>query len=289
MVACLSELQIELLVLKLGQTPGLQLPLHLKECEFCTSNYEDILKFYSQFDAAYKEIDQSSLSQRIAGKQQRSKSKIYRFCALHLLQKPRPDPVYSKTLAADSELSALAPEIHNVGVYTSNDEQLMVRILKGSDDSYSLYLLSDTAALYQNVLVRIVGFDFDYISDQTGFINLGAIDLPDPDTLGIEIRTPAQSYDLKNHFPGVGSLIGEGEISIDKNDDCHVQMEIISVEDKLNLKVKISQISEAGGRDNIRVVVIKKDLQAEVKSFVKGVALFEDIQDPANIHIKIFA
>ncbi len=289
MTVCLSESQLELLVLSLEQDPSTQLPPHLDSCNFCASKYEDILDFYAVLSDEFKTIDQLSRTDVVLHKRQLESTEKYQFSAINLVQMERPIPVYSKTLAADSELSAIAPAVHNIGVYTSNDEQLMVRILKAADGSYSLFLLADSEALYQNVLVKIVGFEFDYVSDKNGVVRLGTIDLPEPDKLGIEVRCAAQSYDLKNYLPEVGSLVGEGQISMAHNDNRHIQMEIISIKDKFMLKINCSEILQSNGQDTIRVVVIKNDIHTEVQSIVEGVALFEDIKDPSSLQIKIFA
>jgi len=281
-------MQIERLALDILTNPGLPKPAHIDACEFCRSIFVDFTEFYKQTHSEFRSIDAVSLEKLVDQKLHPNEKNTYRFDALHLMPSVQSNPLHKKILAADSEISIQSQSIRNIGVFTSSDERLMVRVLKARDGDYSLFLLSESKELYQNVLVRIVGYEGDYISDMNGAIKLGKIDLPDSDKLGIEVRTTTETYDLKNYFPGVDSLIGENEISVEHSQDRRYRMEIFSVDGKFNLKVTITEMALENGRDHVKVMVVKNETHTEVKSFEKGMAIFEDIQDPADLQLKIF-
>jgi len=289
MTKCLSASALELLALESRADQNNTLPEHLAECNFCSSAYHDFVAFYDQVEQELSHIDFSTRLDVISEKAQNTSTTVYRFDRLNLIKSPRIKPVYIKTLAADSSAAVMPPATHSIGVFTSSDERLMVRILKGPDDDYSFFLLSDTKALYQNVLVRLLGIENDYISDHNGMIKVGKIDLPDLDKMGIEVRTPSSTYDMKNYFPGSRTLIGENEISVEHSKDRRFKMEIFSENKTFSLKVTLSEKADINGKDHIRIMVVKNEIHTEIKDFVKGVALFQEIEDPADLQIKIFA
>ncbi len=289
MTKCLSEIELEHVVLDVLADPSIPLPGHISSCGLCASVYRDFTNFYTQTDSEFRQIHKSSRTDIVFQKLQQSPRSTYNFDSLHLVKTSSANPLYTRTLAADSPVPEVSKSIHSVGVFTSLDEKLMVRILEGPEESYSLFLLSDSKNLYSNVLVRIVGFDFDYISDKNGLIKLGKIDLPELDNLGIEVRTATEVYDLRNCFPGTNSLVGEKEISVEHSENRRFKMEIFSDNEKFSLKVSIVESGDLDGQDHIKIMVVKSDVQPEVQNFVQGVAIFEDILDPADLRIKIFA
>jgi hypothetical protein len=282
-------MQLEQVALEQLKNAKMPKPQHLGECGFCMSTYLQMIEYYTQSLAELNTIDQSSRESTINQKLQLHGENTYRFNYIHILQAKEAIPRYTKTLVADAGISTVSDPIKNVGVFASGDERLMVRILRGAEDDYSLYLLSDLKELYQNVLVRIVGFDHDYVSDTNGCVKLGNIDLPETENLGIEVRSTGETYDLKNVFPGVGALLGESQITVKHSEDHRLKMEIISIEGKFNLKITISESVQDDGLNHVKILAVKNEIHTEVKDFVRGVALFEDIQDPADLQLKIFA
>ena len=289
MTNCLTESQIEHWVLMKLLEPETHLPDHLATCTFCEGIAEDLHEFYTQTAVEFEKINPESLVALIKEKQSRKNSNIYRFDHVHLVQSLPVKPSYTRTLAADGGAPTAVPEVKNVGVFASTDGRLMVRILKSQKGDTSLFLLSDSPELYQNVLVRIVGTEQEYVTDMTGCIHLGHIDLPPTENLGIEVQTTLDTYDLKTLFPRTGELLGEGEILVKSSDDRKLKLEILSVDGKYNLKISVVESQARGGMSNVKIMVVRHEGPTEVKTFDKGVALFQEIQDPENLQVKIFA
>jgi len=286
---CLTEIMLERVSLNVLADSNHVIPAHINTCNFCESRFLEILNFHREVEKEFKTSQGVRFHERLVQKLESGYSNVYHFDRLHRLPEHQPDPFYTRTLAADSETASKHPSVENIGVYTSHDGRLMIRILKDPRLGYRLFLLSDHEELYRNVLVRIVGQNNDYISDQNGSIQLGKVEIPEPGELAIEVRTPDASYDLENYFTDVGSLIGEKEIQVKYSDDRRYRLELRSVDKKLNLLVILETDTNTSAEQNIRLMVVKKEVKTEVKNFKQGVALFEDIQNPSDIQLKIFA
>lgn len=286
---CLSEEWIELIAIDHIKDPSAPVPLHISQCHFCNTAFEQLLGIYQQaakfFDDPVPESPLALLSQRIANRNPH----------LHLLQTipqkitEQPQQKYTSTLAADAETSpSRVSAVKNLGVFASNDGRLMVRILRADDGKVTLFLLSDEEELYANVLVHLLGMDQEYVTDRNGTIHLGEIDLDDIHDLGIEVRTAAHSYDMKTVFPKSESLIGESEILLNRSDDKQIKLEILPIDGKYSLRVTVTEEHTVLGGSRMKVMVVRGERQPLVKSSVKGVALFQELVDPRTIQIKIF-
>jgi len=282
---CLTPAELEHLAIEHRSDDTLPVPKHLLRCRLCMSIFVGFVDFHSQVQAEYEVQEPATLQERLVSRN----SSIYRLDALNLLPSARPVPAYVPSLAADSEVFNPSTAQKRTGVYTSSDGQLMIRILEGQDKTHTLYLLSEKEQLYKNVLVRIISHDQDYVSDANGRIKLGKIDLPDLGELALEVRTPEAVFDLKNYFPQGEELLGEEEVILDHSDDRRYKMVVQSIDGKLNLKISLANTVTSYGTDRIKVMVLRSERPAEVKQFRKGIALFEDIRNPADIQLKIFA
>ena len=124
-------MQVERLALdSLANPDSTQIP-HLDACEFCAARFAEFKTFYMQTDIEFRGLDLLSLEKLVQQKLHPIERRVYRLDALHLMPSEQLNPLYTKTLAADSEISTPRKSIRNIGVYTSSDERLMVRILKG--------------------------------------------------------------------------------------------------------------------------------------------------------------
>ncbi len=289
MTRCLTELQIEALVLTSLSNSQTTLPDHIDTCSACKAHFTAFQVYYTNAEEIFSTIDvhaRLAVIDRILEGKNRN---LYVFHSIHKVQSESFVRPYQKTLAADGEISTPKPKVQNIGVFSSTDDRLMVRVLQETDMSYSLFLLSDTPELYKNVLVRIVGNDTEYVSDSNGSIHLSQDGIPDPDELGIEVRTTNETYDLKTIFPRHGELIGEGEISLEPGSKRRIKMEISAQDSNYTLKVTLLELDKGAGTTDVKVMVVKDDSQAEVVQSVSGVALFQEIKDPSNLQVKIFA
>ena len=57
MSKCLSELELEQVVLDVLADPSILLPRHISSCGLCASVYRDFTKFYIQNDIEFNKID----------------------------------------------------------------------------------------------------------------------------------------------------------------------------------------------------------------------------------------
>jgi len=289
MTKCLSEDWIELLAIDHTRDPAAVLPQHLQVCTHCRSAYESMLIFYKMVSA---EI--ATFSTAATGDQQ-IEQVASQVCHTFLLHAMASDPelvaesTYQRVLAADSETPTIPKaQVTNRGVLATADGRLLVRLLEHPDGQVACYLLADTAELYQHVLVRILNSNREYVSDHTGYVNLGKIELPGLNELGIEVSTPTKRFDLKTLFLDSETLIGESEITLPGQPARLVKLQIYPAGTNYSLKVSLLEKQDHARHATIKVMVVRQDHPPMVHPSVKGVALFQELIDPRTIQVNIF-
>ncbi len=289
MIKCLTEEWIELLAIDHLIDPGANLPDHLSTCKFCKAAFDAMVELHRTAAQTLANTELDSFTELINSKIFMNDPHVYRLHSMYKKPVERPALSYRKTLAADTDRLTLRPSsVENLGVFASSDGQLIVRILKAADGKVSLFLLADEESMYKHVLVRILGMDREYITNMKGSAYLGEIELPDIHELGIEVRTATESYALGTIFPVMESLIGESEIVLSGDSARQIKMEIIPAGGLYSLRVTMSEKHTALSSKQIKVMVVRDNHLPLVKSSVHGVALFQELQDPRTVLVKIF-
>lgn len=283
MTRCFTALELEQLAIQEPRESDTGSINHLKECPFCAQRFSEFLEFYNSVEEEYTALDTGNPPLTITQTPHR-----YVLSSLNRVERLEVEQDLIPTLAADSSIMKQAQTVENIGVYTSVDDQLMVRILKEPNGGYTLFLLADDPSLYQNVLVQIVGMEQEYISDAQGQIHLGEIDMPDIDSLGIEVRTATSIYDLQSVFPPEQLFVGEETITLEGGEHKHIGLQVLTQGEVYSLKIDLHEITQQMGPSQLRVMVVKNKELAEVQHPAQGIAMFKDILDPASVQIKIF-
>ena len=288
MKKCLTYGQIEKLVLRSAFYGETTLPNHINSCNFCKTAYKRTQNFYLMTQNEFHSI---SISDRVEELQKRLHERSpnqYYLDVLNLLPISKPVSRVIHTLAADSGTVKTKPRTKNVGVFASTDGRLMVRILCNPQGEYTLFLIAESPDLYANVIVSILGIEGEYITDQQGRINLGSIDLPPVEKLGIEVKTAQDSFDLNQVFVAKNVKIGEGSITLERKNTRQIKLEILPAGSSYSLKVTIEASGVEAEQEKVRVMVVRDQSHPRLKHVIRGVALFQDIEHPANLQIKIF-
>lgn len=128
---------------------------------------------------------------------------------------------------------------------TSPDHKVLFRAVR---DFHSgeiwLYLIADNAELFQNVMVKPFGSDREYVTDDSGRVNLGKIDWPSEDRLTAEVHLPKASFKMEP----LKEFLGPGE-----------EVELSSAAGD---KIKASFTGEGRNRRlSVQLVEIRKELQ----------------------------
>lgn len=287
MTKCLSELQIEQWVLDHIELSNMPEHPHIKTCHLCQSILADFQEYYKIVIHQFEALDHTGGLDLLEKLRSENNQDVFLLNSMHLVRSQRVQQPYRKTLAADGGVKTPQVDTKNVAVFSSSDERLMVRILQGAEGDYSLFLLSEQPNLYQNVLVRIVGMENEYVTDSNGCVRMGKVQLPDLEEIGIEVRTTSFTYDLDNLFPH-SELLGEAEITLEQTDQRNLKLEILPEGSNYSLKVTLSESTTSNGLENVKVMVVKENREAEIANPIDGVALFEEISNPSNLHVKIF-
>lgn len=288
MEVCLTAAQLERLALDQVSTRSGLLPPHLEVCNLCQSAFVELVNFYQAVQIEFKQIAETSTLQILEAHLSKQPTTIYKFDALHLLPVPRQIPEYKYALAADSGVEASQQGTKSVRVFASADGHLMIRVLCDPQGEYTLFLMADAEALYANVLVHILGMDREYVTDGQGRIHLGKIELPPIEKLGVEVRTASDSYDLKQLFIAQKTQIGAGEITLERGDSRKIKLEITPSGRQYHLKVTVETHALQSDKEQVRVMVIRETGQPLIQSTRRGVALFQELDHPTDLQIKIF-
>ncbi|MBL7026751.1 MAG: hypothetical protein ISR87_15010 [Candidatus Marinimicrobia bacterium] len=288
METCLTSAQLERLALDQLSSRRIVLPPHLTVCNLCQSALTELVTFYEAVQDEYKRIAETNTLQTLEAHLSNKPSGIYKFDALHLLPLPRQIPEYKHALVADSGVEASPQGTKSISVFASADGQLMIRVLRDPKNEYTLFLIADSEALYANVLVHIIGMDREYVTDGQGRIHLGKIDLPPIEKLGVEVRTASDSYDLKQLFIAQKTQLGAGEIILERGDSRKIKLEITPAGSQYHLKVTLEAHALHSDLEQVRVMVIRENGQRLIQSTRRGVALFQELDHPTDLQVKIF-
>ena len=285
---CLTSTQIEQLALEQVFSASVEHPAHLAACTLCHTALSEMVSFYEQFKTELKSIPEGTSLQALETHLSEKRSATYKLDALHLLPVPKQIPEYKYTLAADSGVETAQSGTHSVGVFASADNRLMIRILCDPQGEYTLFLIADAPELYAHVLVHILGLDQEFVTDGQGRIQLGKVELPPIEKLGVEVKTATDTYDLTQLFITQKTQIGAGEITLDRGNSRQIKLEIIPSGSQYRLKVTVQTSDILADKEQVRVMVVRENSLPLIKSTLRGVALFQEIDHPTDLQIKIF-
>lgn len=286
---CYIESRLESLALEQLANPALELPNHVMECQFCNAIMDDFKSFYAQANEQLIDLDSTELADRVQEKLQHDDGFLYRFDSLHLLPETPTGPLHSHIFAADTATTSKSRVIKNLGVFASSDERLMVRLLKDMDNSYSLFLVSESPELSQYALVTLLGYEREYVSDSNGYINLGEVEMPLISDIGIKVRSANETITLKLNAAEVASITKTSKLLYLYSDDRRYKVEVSPMGKKFQLTVLALEKEDHPTHGFTRVMLVKETACQGVKIPENGVVQFHDVEDLTDLQIKIFS
>ncbi len=184
---CIDQISLEKYILtEFKRSVDPSIPEHLQECPFCARRYEELKRFYENF--------QSILAFSSPPFPKHVRIKRINSYTMKLKQLAGDDD--SKRAAAHSKNG---PFNELVAVYTAEDENILLRLFKNSESSeYQLSLVSEDPMLYEFVIVDLDGIDGNFVSDANGTVFLGKIKVRDLTHLIFRIHTPDLVYVLNS-------------------------------------------------------------------------------------------
>lgn len=285
---CYIESRLERLALEQLANPAMEQPKHMTECQFCNATFMEYISFYVHVNEQMNSVKAPELAEKIQEKLQLDEGSTYRLDSLHLLPEIPAGHPYSHNLAADSVTTSKTPIIHNMGVFTSSDQRLMVRLLKDMDESYSLFLVSESPELCQHALVTLLGYEREYVSDSNGYINLGEVELPAVTDLGIEVRSARETITLQPSETELDSLTETRETLNKYSVDRQYKVEVVFRGHEFTLKVKALDEESHATHGQVKVMLVKDNVCLGLKILESGKAQFHGVEDITDLHVKIF-
>ncbi|BFN38014.1 hypothetical protein [Fidelibacter multiformis] len=160
---------------------------HLQECPFCRSRYEATKEFYTLFHHevthAMPQFPSSIRTDTVPG-----------YDLTHHI----PSTVSNYAiLSADNKSRKSKSDLEIVAVFTSEEENLMIRLAKHrQSQEYTMYIIANDPVLYEYVLVSVDTIGKTYLTDNQGQIELGPVQIEYPQDLVIQVHVPDIIYTL---------------------------------------------------------------------------------------------
>lgn len=289
---CLSEIQLELFVLNerlSKQKFGLEVREHLEECAFCKRRIEHIDGFYREVENNLQKPT-SPIENNLVQSLSRKLSKwIHIARPLPLLGRKRLSVSSPVVLAAASTDTGVSLPFANLGVLTTEDREILVRLIKTmKNGEVTLHLISDNEQNYKNVLVTIPDVEGEFFSDENGKVHLGKVELPESDYLIVKVQTPCATFNLTSLDIWTTEEIAQTEVVLTNERNDSIKIEFIPTDIDYMLKVHLLKIPSAGEENRLRVMVTRGTKDPFVKRVEKGVAVFQRLRRNGELNIKVF-
>lgn len=197
---------------------------HLATCQFCQMTVKWRMELLGVVAEAMEKIDRSI---------------VMGFALCDDL-----DTTAKGRLAAQSRVQTEG-EITSMSLVSADQRVLLKVIKEGSTQDFWLYVIADEAELYQRVAVRPFGDDREYITDESGKVFLGPVEIESKSLTKAEIRIPRAVFVLEP-FRGYESS-GDVVLRADTGDEIRVGLRRIGSDQEIEIElVKLSRSSTSG-------------------------------------------
>ena len=183
--------------------------------------------------------------------------------------------------AAQGETTAVSKSLSMV----STDESVLVKVVEDEHTRESwLYVIADSSGLYRNVLVRPFGDAREFLTDENGRVNLGAVAVSSIDPGKAEIVLPTAVFKLVP-FANDMSTVGRTTLRSEFGDEIKVSLSDTGT--ARGIKVEIVKLARRAADRPIRIAV--RDLQTGRSRMLSPSELLSDIPaGPISLEFFIF-
>lgn len=288
---CLTEIELELLVLKkkLGKKEvNPRFKEHVQNCAYCSMRTDRLEIFYGEFKKSSSEPVSPLEYKFIQDITRNLSSWIHVACPLPFQDiHQSKDRLPAVLAAASTDVARLKP-FHNLGVLTTEDGEILVRLIRTEKNSHiTLHLISDHPQNYKNVLVTIPNVDKEYISDNMGKVHLGNLSLPKATDLLVKVQTPFASFDLTPIDIWGAEEVAQTEIVLTNERNDSIKVEFIPSDLNFTLKVHLLKIPSAEN-NHFRIMVTRGKQDPKMIKIKKGLAVFQGLKKNSELSIKVF-
>jgi hypothetical protein len=256
---------------------------HLEECEFCREYYDNYRLYAVSLKEAEAELlpsDSINLAEKLHREALRSK-------IIDLLPMTE-QTYYTSYLAADGE-PAKEPALTSLATFYSENPELVLRVMHDNETNRDyLQLVGEDAELVSHALIQIPEIDFDYVTDETGRVELAQPLTGDFARLKWQVKMPEAVFDLEplEYDPDKTEYRKEMVLETEHNDKIRV-----TFEGKTEGKQISIRILELDGRDDfesVKVLISQNDL-AVIKTTGPSVPVSFTLPDlKTSIKIRLY-
>lgn len=288
MSACIEDRLLEMLALnELDDKAIPPIASHLDQCHHCRDILEKYKSFYNASHYEFKAITEGKIStfrdQMLPLENKYTLNLISWTSQFSDLQK---EPA---TLAADVDFVKAETQYENLAVLSDTSGEMIARIMHEKvENKWRLHLISDKPDKYQDVLIRLLPFDQQYVTNEFGQVEVENLASEQMSKLKLEVSTPSAVFDLDTLIPNWEEIIGKGQIHIENQDQEHIEIEFLPSGSNYTLRINLDQISSQDGSQKLHAVAVKSKKQSWLANVESGVALFRNVDFEPGIQVKVF-
>ena len=174
----------------------------------------------------------------------------------------------------------------NAVTLASADQKVILRAVRDARTAETwLYLLTDEPDLYRNALVRPFGLDKDYVTDDSGRVNLGVIEWPRPEALAAEIRLPKAAFHLE-----LVKDLADGGVVVDSASGDRVRVTVTREVHSRKVVVKVLEVAGLDPKEPLRMAVKGPGAIRilQIHPAEAGEATFESSEELGSIEIYLY-
>ncbi|RMF07293.1 MAG: hypothetical protein D6762_07850 [Candidatus Neomarinimicrobiota bacterium] len=245
---------------------------HVDSCAFCRHRVHEAQKFYLQFLAEWQKP--LSLKERHLVSRFNRPTQRWTVTPVHTLAPAVPRSVY----AAATSLQVREPRIKRVGLLSSPDQDVLIRLLQDtrSGDVHLFLLMSNPEVEW--VAVTIPNLDFTEYTPTNSSLNLGPVSVTEWKQWTIQIRTPDQSWEPVPDTDGEELQPGQVRMS------CTEDPSWASLDTKI-----IWENSPGMHRDRVMVLVTKADTLLQATTVERASPAVLRLPRETGLRLQIFS
>lgn len=165
------------------------------------------------------------------------------------------DPHAESLLAAQSQ-TLPGRQIPSISL-VSADQRILLKVVKDDTTKNTwLYVIADESELFQNVVVRPFGDDREYITDESGKVLLGKIEIDSDSLSQVEIRIPRAVFVLE---PFRGAVTGEQSTVLRADNGDEIQVSLHRVGSDQEIEIELVKLSPRATTGPLRIAIREED------------------------------
>lgn len=171
--------------------------------------------------------------------------------------------------------------------FVNEQEDIVARLmLENTGKNALLFLIASEEILKTSYLVQIDNITERWLSDASGIVSLGHLNLADIADAKIRLTSPRATFELAPLRDLPKTSIADGTFRVQSRDLDNLAIQIRDSSEKRLYEIRIDTESVESGRQ-IHVSV-QQEQSSQIEKTVNGIAVFEDLDENKTLTISIY-